>query len=127
MKNDPDSDTGNNSILALLQNQRAGVCMSELSEKLQQLSNTVRGTGKKGKLTLEITMNPLQKGGGHAVTVTDKISLKLPQDEPEVSVFYVGDQGQLTRNDPRQRELPLRAVEGGAQPQHQEQRHAVAV
>lgn len=114
-----------NSIVVLLQNQRAGVCMDELSRQLAELTKTVRNSGRKGKLVLELTVNPLQKGGGRAVTVTDKITLKLPTEEPEVSVFFVGDEGELTRNDPRQRELNLREIEGGKTREERSQSAAV--
>jgi hypothetical protein len=99
-----------NSIITLLQNQRSGACQDELSEKLNALNHAVRHSGKKGKLVLTITIAPLSKGGGNAVGVTDRIDLKSPQEEPEVSVFYVSEEGQLSRNDPRQREFNLRPV-----------------
>ncbi|HWB59468.1 MAG TPA: hypothetical protein VG733_08250, partial [Chthoniobacteraceae bacterium] len=57
--NETDVIPANNSIIALLQNQRAGACLGELSEQLSKLGTTVRETGAKGKLTLEITMTPL--------------------------------------------------------------------
>lgn len=102
-----------NSILTLLQNQRAGDAMSELSEKLRELTKKVRATGRKGKLTFELTVAPLSKGGGSAVCITDKVKLATPEIEPDMGIFYVEDDGSLSRNDPRQRELPLRSIDGG--------------
>lgn len=110
-----------NGIVYLLQHRRGGECITELSQSLAQLASAVRSSGKKGKLTLELEIAPLSKGGGTAIGVIDRIAVKLPAEEKEVSVFYVGDDGRLSRNDPRQRELPLQAVEGGRQESNQPQ------
>lgn len=107
------ADTPDNSILTLLQNQRAGDAMTELSEKLRELTLKVRATGRKGKLTFELTIAPLSKGGGTAVSITDKVKIAPPDTEPEMAIYYVNDDGALSRNDPRQRELPLRDLGGG--------------
>jgi hypothetical protein len=100
-----------NSILTLLQNQRAGDLMEEASEGLRVLSKAVRATGKKGKLIIEVTIAPLTKGRGQAVAILDQVTVKAPQVEREMGIFFVTDEGDLSRNDPRQRELPLTAVE----------------
>jgi len=116
-----------NSIFTLLQNQRAGSCQDELSQKLAELTTSVRNLGRKGKLTLEITVAPLSRGGGMAVTITDKIRLSAPVQEPETSIFFVGDNGELSRNDPRQRELPgLREVPKAPEAQSAPEPAAVA-
>lgn len=103
-----------NAFLTLLQNQRTGDCLQELSDKLNELSIAVGKTHAKGELTFKVIMKPLAKGGGNAVTITDVVTLKLPAVEKSVSVFYIGKEGDLTRNDPRQREFNLRSVPGGA-------------
>lgn len=105
-----------NSLLTLLQHHRQGDCLNEVSEALRTLTTAVKSTGKKGKLILELTVAPLSKGGGSAVSVTDAISLRSPAVEREIGVFYVGDDGMLSRNDTRQRELPFQELDGGKNP-----------
>lgn len=111
--------TADNCILTLLQNQRAGECLIELSEGLRALTKAVRANGKKGSMTLTISIEPINRAGGSAVGVTDVVAVKAPQMEREIGVFFANEDGSLTRNDPRQRELPLRAVDGAQQPETQ--------
>ena len=109
-----------NSFSLFLQHQRAGDCAAELSDHLRTLGIAVTSQGKKGKLILEITMEPTGRGAGTAVAIHDKITLKEPQEEANPAIFFVGTDGDLSRQDPRQRELDLRPMKGGkedAQPE----------
>lgn len=104
-----------NSFALLLQHQRSGDCMDELSEKLRDLGKAVTALGKKGTLVLTITMNPTSKGAGSAVAIKDTIKLNAPSEESAMAIFFVGSEGDLSRSDPRQRELPLTVTTGGKQ------------
>jgi hypothetical protein len=59
-------------------------------------------------ITLAIAYLPAAKGA-FAVAFADP-KVKLPAAKPQVSLWFGDENGQLTRNDPRQRELPLRTV-----------------
>ncbi len=101
-----------NSFALVLQHQRQGDCLAELSDKLRELGVAVTSLGKSGKLTLEITMKHTGRGAGSAVAIFDKITLKEPKEEPSPAIFFVGNDGDLSRNDPRQSELRFESVRG---------------
>lgn len=75
---------------------------TELSEQLHQLIAAVRDTGKKGSLTLTITVSRMKNASENTLTVTDDVKAKLPAHDRNVSVFYADANGNLTRRDPNQ-------------------------
>lgn len=95
-----------------LQEQRKGVLHTELSEALQELAAAVLEHDKAGTLAVTFTVAPGPEEG--TVKVSDRLSLKAPEADKKPSVFWPDDQGNLSRRDPRQPELPLREVPGGA-------------
>jgi hypothetical protein len=84
-----------------------GRLVDSLSERLQEVVAAVGETRKVGKVTVELTVRP---NGDHAVVITDKVSVKVPEAPHGDSVFFVVGSGDLTRKDPRQADLPLRRV-----------------
>lgn len=97
---------------AVLQEQRQGGLHSELSEQLAELVAAVAAHGKAGSLTVTLNVKPAEMPG--AIVVSDDVKSKVPQPDKPASLFYSDDHGNLSRRDPRQPELPLRKVEGGA-------------
>jgi hypothetical protein len=97
--------TGN--FLAMLQQKPSGVALVTLDEKLSELVEAVRASGKKGKLTYTITIKPNAKRG---VQLDDEVKVDLPRESSGTSYFFVGEGGQLLKNDPAQLSLELRAV-----------------
>lgn len=93
-----------------LQQQARGKTHDELSEGLHNLLRAVMETGKGGRVALVIDVKPLGKGDERQVIVTDNVSVKMPAAKRAESFFFVDDDGNLTRTDPRQPELPLREV-----------------
>lgn len=94
---------------AWLQEQRNGVLHAELSEALAEVSAAVLQHNKPGKLGLAITVKP----AGNAqftVFVSDEVKVTVPQPDKPTSMFFADDDGNLSRRDPRQAELPLRDV-----------------
>ena len=89
-----------------------GKTHDELSEAIWDLRQRVAETGKAGSVTLTISMKPL-KENPDMIVVEDEIRLKLPEFPRQPSVFYADRQGNLSRQNPMQDELPgaLRAVE----------------
>lgn len=75
---------------------------TELSEQLHDLIAAVRDTGKKGSLTLTITVSRMKNASENTLTVTDDVKAKLPAHDRNVSVFYADADGNLTRRDPNQ-------------------------
>ena len=79
-----------------------GQTHTELSDGLHELIARVRDTGKKGTLTLVITVSRMKNATEKTLVVTDDVRLKLPALDRSASVFYADADGNLTRNDPDQ-------------------------
>jgi hypothetical protein len=84
-----------------LMEQNRGRTHDELSHGLRDLVAQVEDTGKKGSITLTITIEPL-KGNEEALTVSDVIKLNLPEHNRGASIFFRGRDGNLQRDDPNQ-------------------------
>lgn len=74
---------------------------AELSAGLQELVAEVIRTGKPGSISYKVTVKP-QPGNEQMVIVLDEIVRKVPRGERASSVFFVTDDNELVRNDPRQ-------------------------
>lgn len=86
---------------SFLLEQSRGATHAELSEGLHDLVGRVQDTGKKGSLTLIITVEPM-KGDDGAVIIGDEIRLKLPEHDRPASMYFIGSDGNVMRDDPRQ-------------------------
>lgn len=84
-----------------LREQAGGRTHDELGEALHDLVARVRDTGKKGTVTLVVTVAPM-KEDVDTLVLSDEIKLKLPEHDRKASIFYPDAAGNLTRSDPRQ-------------------------
>lgn len=84
----------------------AGQTYEDATVLLARVVNGVLARRKPGKFTLELTIEP---NGENAVTIRDKITVKIPEPARPSTVFFSQD-GALMREDPRQQRLPLRTV-----------------
>lgn len=106
--------------------QSGGKTHDELGEGLHDLIQRVLDTGKKGSLTLTVTVAPL-KDDLEVLIVSDEIKLKLPEHDRKASMFYPDANGNLTRTDPRQLTFDsLREVPVGVDPETGEIREVQA-
>lgn len=92
---------------AVLQQIAKGTAHAELSELLNQLTTAVAEHRKAGTLTLTLRIEPTK--GTDTLTVSATSVLKAPR-ATEASIFFATDDGNLTRDDPNQLQLPLREV-----------------
>ena len=93
---------------------RFGEALDELSEQFNQLVQAVENTGRAGEMTFTVKLKPSTAG---AIEVTDQIKVKLPPTQKGSSLFFATPEGNLVRNDPRQKEIPgLKEVERSNQP-----------
>jgi len=74
---------------------------ADLSDKMHELIEQVLETGKKGTLTLTVTVDA-DDADARRLILTEKVVSKLPQPDPRKSIFFADDTGNLTRNDPSQ-------------------------
>ncbi|GFH36588.1 hypothetical protein [Streptomyces pacificus] len=97
---------------AFLQEQSGGQLHDELSSRLHDLIEAVIETGKAGSLSLKVDVKPIAGTDGRTLTVTDAVTTKVPRIERPKSIFFVTDDGNLSRTDPRQPVITgLREVE----------------
>jgi hypothetical protein len=93
-----------------------GATVNEFAVALHALNTSVREVGKGGEVTLTISVSPASKGNADVVMVRSKVKAKLPEASRRQTVFYLDDNNQLVRNDPKQQTLPLRIVDIEQQP-----------
>ncbi len=94
-----------------LQETREGALHAELSERLAEITQAALTHGRKGSLTLSITVAPNKDGV--TLTVSDDLKVKLPEGDRGAAVFWADEHGNLSRRNPRQPELPLQGLSGG--------------
>lgn len=99
--------------LNLLDQHQNGAIISDLSEAYREVVEACELTGKGGEVTLKIKIAPPGKGKGRIIGVAMKVTSKVPEAEPYLSIWYVGENGELLREDPNQQKLDLRVVEVG--------------
>ncbi len=95
---------------AFVQEQRGGGLHGELSDALAALVLAVQEHRKTGTIVLTVTVKP--NNDGQTVTVTDKLKLTMPEGERGAAIFFADEDGNLTRRNPAQPELPLRGLRG---------------
>ena len=112
MSNDKDNDTGRTlrPFPAVIQDIGRGALVERLTTAYGDLAIAVVDTGKPGTLTVTLKVEPLKESSDPTiVTVTADCTLKLPT-EKQVSIFYADAAGNLTRDDPRRPEMPVRGL-----------------
>jgi len=80
-----------------------GSTESELSEAMWDLVQRVQDTGKAGSVTLTIAVSP---NGAGRIEIKDEVKLKLPEFARPTTAFFVASQGNLSRRNPDQPEIP---------------------
>lgn len=98
------------SFLDVLSQIRGGAALTDAARDLRELVQAVRETGKGGKLSFTITVEP-DKADETVVTLQPDVILKLPKKARASGIFYMDQHGNLTREDPRQIELELQRKE----------------
>lgn len=86
----------------ILSELRAGAIAERLSEELQDVVAAVIETSMVGDLTLKLKIKP---DGERTVEVTTEIKAKVPRKPLGSSIFFADTGGNMTRDDPRQREM----------------------
>ncbi len=102
-----------NAFMVTLQDQRKGALQHELTDKLRQVIDAVRSTGKTGSLVLTLKVVPASGGEVGTVFLEDTVKTKLPEPKRQSSLFFVTDDNLLSRQNPNRSEFNLSAVPGG--------------
>ncbi len=99
-------------FVATITDMRDGSLLQDLDESLLNVLAHVRNSGRKGEVTLKLTIRPASKGSVATLLLDAQIRETLPKLEFPTSVFYANDTGGLSRRDERQPEMSgLRRVE----------------
>lgn len=92
----------------LLMEMRNGGVASDCNRKFNELLEAVVQTGAKGELSLKISVKPSRFGpGGLVIEVETEHQCVARKPELKVgrSLFFVTQDGRLTRDDPNQEEM----------------------
>lgn len=88
--------------LDLIADIRRGKVAADLTEELHALIAACVDTGKKGELLLRLTIEPDKNAPTERFNVDGRVVAKTPVRSQRPSLFFVTDDGNLTRTDPRQ-------------------------
>ncbi|WP_169294637.1 hypothetical protein [Advenella sp. EE-W14] len=91
-----------------IQRIRSGMLCLEATEQLAQVVKAVEETGKPGELNIKITIKRLGRSG--ALDISDKVTSKVPKEQPITTMMFVSPEGNLLTEDPRQSKLDLKTV-----------------
>lgn len=90
-------------VAAFLGSHLNGRTDEELSTEFHQLLDAVRAHGKKGQMTITIVVDPPANGVESApMPIGVESTVKAPKPTPVKSLYFLNDDGQPVREDPRQ-------------------------
>lgn len=99
----------NNAFVKMLTELANGRTVSECAEELALVIEGVKRTGKKGVLTIELTVKPEGKGEVEAVEIVGLPKPKVPKRDPRSTTFFISGEHDLVRDDPKQATLKFPA------------------
>lgn len=85
-----------------IQDIRDGQLLALLSDKLAEVVEAVAEHGKAGAISLTLKVKPNGEG---AVTITSEVKAKSPEPTVGDAIFFVDDNGNLLRRNPRQADI----------------------
>lgn len=98
-------------VAAFLASHLNGRTDEELSSEFHQLLDAVRAHGKKGSMTITIVVDPPANGVESApMPIGVESAVKAPKPTPVKSLYFLDDDGQPVREDPRQTQLDFRTA-----------------
>lgn len=108
----PDERPQTKPFAAFVQEQRGGVMHEELSQAFADLVQACTDTGKKGSLTIKVTLAP--QADEITMQVFDEVKVATPKHDAKPALFFADEHGNLHRTNPRQEQIQaLREVPGG--------------
>ncbi len=100
-------------LLAALLDMRGGSVVADINRDFGEVVNAVAETAKKGSITITLEITPSRVNGARVaeVEMTHKVALRKPKQNFGRAIFFVTNDGELTRSDPNQERLEFE-VEG---------------
>jgi hypothetical protein len=98
-------------VAAFLASHLNGRTDEELSAEFHTLLDAVRAHGKKGQMTITIVVDPPANGVDSApMPIGVESTVKAPKPTPVKSLYFLDDDGQPVREDPRQMAIEFRTA-----------------
>jgi hypothetical protein len=98
------SEGGGSHFLAAIERLDGGHVIEVADDKLREVLAAVHRTGKKGSLTLTLTVD---QNGEMGFAASAKLTAKAPEMDFGQSFFFLGKDGDLTREAPNMRQMGL--------------------
>lgn len=96
-------------VVAVLVELNRGFGLQEISAELESVIDAVRVAGGTGEVTIKLKVEGVawdpDTNRLTEIGVTHMVSTKLPKRRVRATAFFVSDEGNLSRNHPRQEEL----------------------
>lgn len=92
-------------MIGTLLDMREGRVVADINMKWAELVAAVIATGAKGKMQINLVINPTKKGFGgvlEEVQLEHEVKLSKPESRVGESTFFVTNKGTLTREHPDQ-------------------------
>lgn len=89
-------------LTEVLKNLEKGAALEKMDRELMELVMAVQENHKKGKLTITLDVCPIESG---QVFIIPESTVKKPKAPKVNTLFFVGREGELSRNDIRQMDL----------------------
>lgn len=96
----------NRTFMAVLGDVRSGAAVAEMSEALADIVQRAIESGKQGSISLTLTVQP-HGAGQNGFFIQDTMKVALPKMPKDKTVMFADAEGNLTRRDPRQPDLPM--------------------
>lgn len=104
-------------FLKFLEQHNAGDAISEISAAMKQVTAATQQTGRAGRVSIELALKPAGAGSRNTLGWAVRVTPHAPKCDLPVSIWYVDEDFNLVRDDPKQSKLDLRIVEDkGQQP-----------
>jgi hypothetical protein len=98
-------------VAAFLASHLNGRTDEDISRDFHQLLEAVRAHGKKGSMTITIVVDPPANGVESApMPIGVESAVKAPKPTPVKSLYFLDDDGQPVREDPRQLAMDFRTA-----------------
>lgn len=105
-----EQNIANNAFAVTLSEIRNGDCLNEVSNEMGRLIQAVRLTGRAGKITLKMKVEPASRGDVTRIFIEDQISIDIPKPQRAKALFFTTEEGGLQRKDPNQLEMDLKVI-----------------
>jgi hypothetical protein len=106
---DVDTTTERADLAAFIAGHLNGRTAEGLSAEFHELLDAVRTHGKKGSLTITVVVEPPANGVDSApLPIGIESTVKAPKPTPVKSLYFLDDDGNPVREDPRQMAIPFR-------------------